>query len=78
MEDHKDVPDQSAKDLWEPEALVVLPPTHCLGLQLEPPSGCPNMKYCLDMHVTLMEELRAIPSPLTLGWTPCGGYAAQC
>ena len=36
-EGHADVLDQSAKDLWELEALDSPPsPTHCLGLQ---PSG---------------------------------------
>ena len=27
------------------------------------PSGCPNMKYCLEIQVTLTEELGSIPPP---------------
>ena len=50
-EGHMDVPTQSVRDVQELEAL------DC------PPSGCPNMKYCLEIHVTLMEELGAIPPP---------------
>ena len=64
MEDHADVPPQSAKDLWQLEALDSSPsclpywsPTRRL------PSSCPNMKHCLEIHVTLTEELGAMPSP---------------
>ena len=62
IEGHKDVPAQSAKDLWEPEVLDS-PPTHLLSWSLawRLPSSHPNMKYCLDICVTLMEELGAIP-----------------
>ena len=64
MEDHKDVPAQSAKDLWEPEVLDS--PPSCLpslSPAQRPLSSHPNMKYCLDIHVTLMEELGVIPPP---------------
>ena len=37
MEGHVDVLTQTAKDLWEPEALIVLPPACCLGSW---PKGC--------------------------------------
>ena len=36
-EGHTDMPTQSAKDLWELEHQIVLPPTHHLGPQ---PEGC--------------------------------------
>ena len=64
MEGHMDVPVQSAKDLWEPEALDS-PPSHSLSWSpaQRPPSSHPNMKYCLEIHVTLTEELGAIPLP---------------
>ena len=64
MEGHEDVPAQSARDLQEPEALHS-PPSHSSSWSpaQRPPSSCPNMKYCLDIHVTLMEELGAIPPP---------------
>ena len=70
MEGHVDVLTQSAKDLQEPEALDGYPPTCHLGPQL---GGCcpvtPNMKYCLEICVTLMEELGAIPQPCH-SWMP--------
>ena len=58
------MPAQSAKDLWEPEALDSPPsclPSWSPAQRL--PSGCANTKYCLEIHVTLMEELGAIPPP---------------
>ena len=64
MDDHADVPTQSVKDLWEPEALYS--PPSCLlswSLAWRLPSHCPNMKYCLEICMTLMEELGAIPPP---------------
>ena len=63
-ESHTDVLAQSAKDLWEPEALD-RPPSHLLSWSpaRRPPSSHPNMKYCLEIHVTLTEELGAIPLP---------------
>ena len=35
-----------------------------------PLSSCPNMKYCLEICVTFVEELGAVPQPLTHGWPP--------
>ena len=64
MEGHMDVLTQSAKDLQELEALDSPPscsPSWSLAQRLL--SCCPNMKYCLETHVTLMEELGAIPPP---------------
>ena len=64
MEGHVDVLTQSAKDLWEPEA-VDSPPSHSPSWSLAQrlPSSCPNMKYCLEIHATLMEELGTVPQP---------------
>ena len=63
-EGHMDVPTQNAKDLWEPEASDSSP-SHSLSWSPahRPPSSCPNMKYCLEIHMTLMEELGAVPPP---------------
>ena len=63
-EGHADVPTQSAKDPQEPEEEDSSPccsPSWCLALR--PPSSCPNTKYCLEIWVTLTEELGAIPPP---------------
>ena len=68
MKGHADMPSQSAKDLWELEALDSA--LSCLpswSPAQRPPSSCPNMKYCLDICVTLTEELGAVPHPLILG-----------
>ena len=48
----------------EPEASDS-PPSHSLSWTLAQrlPSSCPIMKYCLDICVTLMRELGAIPPP---------------
>ena len=57
-------PTQDAKDLWESEEDDSSP--SCLLLRSparRPPSGCPNMKYCLEIQVTLTEELGSIPPP---------------
>ena len=65
MEGHMDVPSQSAKDLWEQEALDSSPshsPSWSLAQRLPCPAH-PNMKYCLEICVTLMEELGAVPPP---------------
>ena len=64
MEGHVDVALQSAKDLWEPEALDSSP-SYLLSWSLAQrlPSGCPNMKHCLEICVTLTEELGAVPPP---------------
>ena len=67
-EGHVDVPSQSAKDLWELEALGSSPsrlPSWSLARRL--PSSCPNMKHCLEIHVTLTEELGAVP-PSSNSW----------
>ena len=63
-EGHEDVLAQSAKDLQEPEASDS-PPRHLPSWSPAQrlPSGHPDMKYCLDICVTLMEELGAIPLP---------------
>ena len=64
MEGHVDVPAQSARDLQEPEALDSSPshsPSWALAQRM--PSGHPNMKNCLEIHVTLSEELGEIPPP---------------
>ena len=57
-------PTQGAKDLWESEEddnspfhLPLWSPAR------RPLSGCPNMKYCLEIQVTLTEELGSIPPP---------------
>ena len=71
MKGHEHVPAQSAKYLWEPEALDS-PPSHSLSWSPAQrlPSGCLNMKYCLDICVTLIEELGAIPLPSHSWMTP--------
>ena len=64
MEGHVDMPSQYAKDLWEPEALDSSPshlPSWSPAWRLL--SSCPTMKYCLEIHVTLTEELGAVPPP---------------
>ena len=66
---HVEVPTQGAKDPWEPEE-EDSSPTH---LPSSSPaqrllSSCPNMKYCLEIRVTLTEELGAIPQP-SHSWT---------
>ena len=61
---HAEVPTQGAKDQWEPEG-EDSSHTHLLSLSpaQRPPSSHPNMKYCLEIRVTLTEELGAIPPP---------------
>ena len=64
MEGHADVPSQSTEDQQELEALDSSPshlPSWSLANRL--PSGCPNTKYCLEIHVTLTEELGAVSPP---------------
>ena len=64
MEGHADMPSQSAKDLWELEASGSSP--SCLpswSPARKPPSSHPNTKHCLEIHVTLTEELGAVPPP---------------
>ena len=63
-EGHMHVPTQSAKDLQEPEAVNSSPsnlPSWSPAQSLL--SSHPNIKYCLEICVTLMEELGAIPPP---------------
>ena len=66
---HAEVTTQSAKDQWEldgedssPTHLPSSSPTQRLL------SRHPNMKYCLEIRVTLTEELGAIPPP-SHSWT---------
>ena len=64
MEGHMDVPSQSAEDQWELEASGSSPshsPSWSLARRL--PSGHPNTRYCLEIYVTLMEELGAVFPP---------------
>ena len=58
IEGHVDMPSHSVKDLQEPEASDSSPshlPSWSPAWRL--PSSCPNMKHCLEIHVTLTEEL---------------------
>ena len=68
-EGHMDVLTQSAKILWELEVLDS-PPSHSPSWSLAQrlPSSCPNIKYCLEICVTLMEEMGAIHPP-SHSWT---------
>ena len=64
MEGHSDMPSQSAKDLWELEALgssSSCSPSWSPARRLQ--SSGPNTKHCLEIHVTLTEELGAVPQP---------------
>ena len=63
-EGHVDMPPQSAKDLWELE-VSDSSPSHLQSWSLaqRPPSSCPNTKHCLEIHVTLTEELGVVPPP---------------
>ena len=61
---HMNVPTQCVKDPQELEAGDSSPshlPSWSPVWRL--PSSCPNTKYCLEIQVTLMEELGAIPPP---------------
>ena len=74
MEGHVDVPPQSAKDLWESEALGRSPshlPSWSLGRR--PLSNHPNTKHCLEISVTLTEELGAVP-PSSHSWSRYMGW----
>ena len=64
-----EVPNRGVKDPQEieeedssPSLLPMWSPAQRL------PSGHPNMKYCLEIQVTLTEELEAIPPP-SHSWT---------
>ena len=64
MEGHADMPSQSAKDLWELEALGSSPsPLQSWSPARRLLSSHPNIRHCLEIHVTLMEELGAVPPP---------------
>ena len=66
-----DVPSHSAKDLWESEALGNSPshlPSWSPAKRLL--SSHPNMKHCLEIHVTITEELGVVPHPPTHGQHP--------
>ena len=64
MEGHVDVPPQSAKDLWDPKASDSS--SSCLpswSPVQRPLSVHHNTKHCLEICVTLTEELGAVPPP---------------
>ena len=64
MEGHLDMPPQNAKDLWELEASDSSPsclPSWSPAWRLL--SSYPNTKHCLEICVTLAEELGAVPPP---------------
>ena len=64
VDGHAEVPTQSTEDLWEMEEEDSSPsPLSLWSLARRSLSGCPNMKYCLEIQVTLTEELGAIPPP---------------
>ena len=69
VDGHAKVPTQGAKDQWEPEG-EDSSPTHLPSSSPaeRPMSGCPNMKYCLEIRVMLTEELGAILPP-SHSWT---------
>ena len=71
MEGPMDMPSQSAKDLQELEASGSSP-SHLLSWlpARRLPSSHPNMKHCLEMCVTLTEELGAVPPPSHSWMTP--------
>ena len=57
-------PTQCAKDLQESEEDDSSPSHSPLWSPAQrPPSNHPNMKYCLEIQLTLTEELGAIPQP---------------
>ena len=64
MEGHANMPSQSVKDPRESEALGSSP-SHLLSWSQarRPPSSYPNTKHCLEICVTLTEELGAVPPP---------------
>ena len=64
MEGHTDIPPQSAKDLQELEVSDSSPScSPSWSPARRPLSSCPNTKHCLEIHVTLTEELGAVPPP---------------
>ena len=68
MEGPMDMPPQSAKELWDSEALgSSLSHLPSCSLARRPLSSHPNMKHCLEIHVTLTEELGTVP-PISHSW----------
>ena len=68
MEGHVDMPSQSTKDLQESEVSGSSPshsPSWSLARRLL--SSCPNTRHCLEIHMTLTEELGAVP-PSSHSW----------
>ena len=66
-----DVPSQSAKDLWESEASGSSPsPSPSWSQARRLPSSHPNTRHCLEIHVTLTEELGAVPPSSHSGMAP--------
>ena len=64
MEGHVYMQSQSAKDLWELEALGSCSSHLLLWFPARRlPSSHPNTKHCLEICVTLTEELRAVSQP---------------
>ena len=62
-EGYADMPSQSEKDPWELEALDSSPfSSPSWSPAQRPLSSHPNMKYCLEIWVTLMEELGSTPT----------------
>ena len=62
-------PTQGAKDLQESEGDDSSPSRLPLWSPAQrPPTSHPNMKYCLEIQVSLTEELGAIPPP-SHSWT---------
>ena len=58
------MPPQIAKDLWELEVLGSSPScSPSWSTARRPPFSCPNTKHCLEIHVTLTEELGEVPPP---------------
>ena len=80
MEGQMDMPSQSMKDLRELEALVSSS-FHLLSWSLAGrlPSSHPNMKYCLEIWVTLTEEMGgSTPTLSILDGPHHGRYAVWC
>ena len=64
MEGYMHMPSQSAEDQQESEALGSSPSTlPSWSSARRPPLGHPNTRYCLEIHVTLPEELGAVSPP---------------
>ena len=61
MEDHADMPPQSAKESEASDSSPSYLPSWSLAKRLL--SSCPNTKHCLETCVTLTEELGAVPPP---------------